>query len=256
MKKPNDVMITGRKGSIFTPGKKAKALFLFEGAFIGVFVCWLVYNSWHFFPVGAAAAAFIYFLKIKESEDEAKRKYLIQFAEYVRALHSSMRSGYSLENAAVNAAESMKELYGENTVIYSEIRRISQGLKVSRTPEEMFAEMGVRSRLEDVVLFADLISICKRSGGDMGKLLSDTGRILDEKAETEKQIQESIAGKRMELKIMSLMPALIVIYVRLCFPGFKEVLYGTFAGVALMSVCLAVYAAAYIWGRKMVKIEV
>ena len=90
----------------------------------------------------------------------------------------------------------------------------------------------------------------------MGKLLSDTSRILDEKADTESLIQEQLAGKRMEHRVMSLMPALMILYMRLCFSGFTEVLYGTQAGVLVMTVSLAVYTAAYVWGLRMVNIRV
>ena len=256
MKRPCDKEKRSKESGIFVPGRRENAVFLAQGALAGLFICWIVYNSWQFIPVAAAAAAAVFLIRKREAADTKRRAFLIHFSEYVRALHTSVRSGYSLENAAANASASVKDLYGEASLICSETKRVSQGVKVGRSVEEMFSEMGERCGLEDVVLFAELIVICKRSGGDIGKLLSDTGRILDEKAGTEKQIQESLAGKRMELKVMSLMPALIVLYVRLCFTGFSEVLYGNSAGVVLMSVCLVIYAAAYLWGLRMVDIRV
>ena len=65
-----------------------------------------------------------------------------------------------------------------------------------------------------------------------------------------------IAARRYELNLMSLMPAGIILYLRLTFSGFVEQLYGNPAGAAVMTVCLAVYAGAYYLGRRMVRIEV
>ena len=246
----------GRKRSIFEPEPKEKLRMVLTGIAAGIFVWWLVYRSLYFLPAVPAAAAFVYFLKKRESVDEKKRAFTVQFAEYVKALHTAMRSGYSLENAAENACGAMKDLYGEDTLICKEAARVCNGLKISRTAEELFGELGARCRVPDVVLFAELITISKRSGGDMGKLLSDTSRILDEKADTESLIQEQLAGKRMEHRVMSLMPALMILYMKLCFSGFTDVLYDTEAGVVVMTVSLVIYTAAYVWGLRMVNIRV
>ena len=55
---------------------------------------------------------------------------------------------------------------------------------------------------------------------------------------------------------MSLMPAGIIVYLQMTSPGFLSVLYGNPFGIAAMSICLAIYAAAYWMGRKIVDIEV
>ncbi len=171
-------------------------------------------------------------------------------------MYTALRSGYSVENAVTSATEDMKALYGENDIIVREMRLISGGLKFRKPVEELFAELGERSCLEDVKLFAELLSIGKRMGGGMGKILQDTRNIICEKIGTEQEIDEQLASRRYEHKIMSIVPAAVILYLRLTFSGFIEQLYGNAAGIIIMTCALAVYAAAYYLGACMIKIEV
>ena len=56
--------------------------------------------------------------------------------------------------------------------------------------------------------------------------------------------------------IMSLMPAGIILYLKLTSPGFLEVLYGNPFGILAMSLCLGIYGLSYWLGRRIVDIEV
>ena len=55
---------------------------------------------------------------------------------------------------------------------------------------------------------------------------------------------------------MSVVPCMILIYVQMVSPGFLDVMYHNPAGIVIMSVCLLVYFLAWLWGRKIVSIEV
>lgn len=67
---------------------------------------------------------------------------------------------------------------------------------------------------------------------------------------------ERIASKKFEQNIMALMPAGIILYMRICSPDFLNGLYGNMLGIAIMTVCLGIYLGAYQLGRKIVTIEV
>ena len=69
-------------------------------------------------------------------------------------------------------------------------------------------------------------------------------------------IEATLAAKKSEQMIMSLMPVGIILYLQMTSPGFLSVLYGNPFGIAAMSICLVIYAAAYWLGRRIVDIEV
>ena len=56
--------------------------------------------------------------------------------------------------------------------------------------------------------------------------------------------------------MMCIIPLGMVLYMRMAFPEFLTVLYGSIVGVVLMSVCLAVYGFAWRLGTKIIQIEV
>ena len=69
-------------------------------------------------------------------------------------------------------------------------------------------------------------------------------------------IESAVASKRYEQTLMSFLPCGILLYLQLISPGFLEVLYTTALGAGVMTVCLAIYIAAVLWGRRIVDIRV
>ena len=55
---------------------------------------------------------------------------------------------------------------------------------------------------------------------------------------------------------MCVVPLGMMLYMRFSFFEFLSVLYGNTLGVLVMTVCLAVYIAAYRIGKKIIQIEV
>ena len=86
--------------------------------------------------------------------------------------------------------------------------------------------------------------------------MRDTVRDISGKIEVEKEIQTLLAARKLEFKVMCIIPAGIILYMRIAFPEFMNVLYGNVLGVVLMSICMGIYIAAYRIGQKIVDIEV
>ena len=81
-------------------------------------------------------------------------------------------------------------------------------------------------------------------------------KIISEKIDTEKEIHTMLVSKKLEFEIMCAVPFVIILYMKMTFGDFLEVLYGNTAGMIVMSICLAVYIAAYRLGRYIIRIEV
>ena len=129
-------------------------------------------------------------------------------------------------------------------------------LDMNRTAEQVLSEFAGRVDQEDVDSFVTVFITAKRTGGDSITIIRNAVRDIGEKIEVEKEIQTFLAAKKLEFKVMCVIPFGIILYMRLAFPEFMGVLYGNLLGVVLMSVCLGIYAAAYKIGRDLVDIEV
>ena len=79
---------------------------------------------------------------------------------------------------------------------------------------------------------------------------------ISEKMEVENEIDTLLSAKKLEFRIMCVIPMGIILYMKLAFPEFMQVLYGNLFGGAVMSMCLGIYLAAWRIGKAIVEIEV
>lgn len=59
----------------------------------------------------------------------------------------------------------MELMYGNDSLMLSEIQEMNRQIKMNQTFEEVLSEFAHRSGLEDIVNFSDIFSFAKRSGG-------------------------------------------------------------------------------------------
>lgn len=238
----------------FTKKELVWNLILFLGLAGGI--AYLFYRSW---------AAFLLFLPfigvfLKKRKEvyclKRQRKLEEQFLTGLQAVSTALSAGYSVETAFEDACGELQNIYEEDDMIMQEFRYIVNQLKVNRNLEELLKGLAVRSGAEDICNFAEIFSVAKRTGGNLISIIRNTAWTISQKAETRREIDTSLSAKRLEQNIMSLVPAMILLYVQLVSPGFLDVMYHNLTGIVVMTLCLLVYGAAYFWGRKIVNIEV
>ena len=200
----------------------------------------------------------LFYLKWQQNRmiRERRKKLNYQFKDALTSLSVAVQAGYSVESAIKTCVRDLERLYGKGTDIVEEFRYIESQQHISVPLEELFLDLGSRSQVEDIENFASVFYTAKRTGGDMNRVIQKVARMLGDKIDVKKEIEATLAAKKSEQMIMSLMPAGIIMYLQLTSPGFLSVLYGNPFGIAAMSICLAIYATAYWLGRKIVDIEV
>lgn len=230
--------------------------YLAEAAGICVAVNYLCYQAiWAYLFI--APFALLYLKWKKKSLILSRRERLgRQFKEAVHSLSVALNAGYSMENAIGECIKELKNLYAVDEPIVQEFLFIQSQIRVSMPVESLFIDLGNRSGLEDIQNFASVYAIAKRTGGNLSSILSRSASIITEKIETTQEITASIAAKKLEQTVMSIVPCGIIIYMNLTSPGFLDVLYGSAVGVMIMTICLLFYGMAYRMGKKLVEIEV
>lgn len=200
----------------------------------------------------------VLYLKWKKKQliKERKRRLNYQFRDALNSMSVAVQAGYSVENAVSACVRDLEQLYAPGEDIVMEFRYIETQQRVSVPVEELFLDLGKRSKVEDIENFASVLYIAKRSGGDLGNVIQKVARMLGDKIDVKKEIEATLAAKKSEQMIMSLMPAGIILYLQLASPGFLDILYGNPFGICAMTVCLTVYGTAYWMGKRIVEIEV
>lgn len=217
---------------------------------------YLFYQNWWLLLSAVPITVLFMRLKKKGLIRERKRNLNYQFKDALNALSVAVQAGYSVENAVTACSRDLERLYPGETDIVQEFHYIETQLKVSVPVEELFLSLGERSGIEDVENFAAVFYTAKRTGGDMNRIIQTSARMLGDKIDVRKEIETTLAAKKAEQMIMSLMPAGIILYLKLTSPGFLSVLYGNPFGICAMTLCLGIYVLSYWLGRRIVDIEV
>ena len=179
-----------------------------------------------------------------------------QFRDSIQVMASALKAGYSVENAIREAGKDISPVYSEETRIRKEFERMERQMDMNMSAEEVLKGFAERTGQEDIENFVNVFAAAKKSGGDSIAVIRDAVKIISGKIDTEKEIQTMIASKKMEFDIMCAVPFAIILYMKLTFGEFLNVLYGNMAGAAIMSLCIFVYMGAYVYGRKIIRIEV
>ncbi|MDE6846046.1 MAG: type II secretion system F family protein [Lachnospiraceae bacterium] len=235
---------------------KEKLFYILEGILLVAMIGYFFYQSWA--ACLCLTPVLVLFMKEKK-KDLAKRQrqeLSIQFKDLILAVAANQKAGYSIENAFREAYKDMEMLYGREGTICIEIKYIIAGLDNNIVLEKLIYNLGMRSGLPDIIQFADVFFIAKRSGGNMTDILQKSAAVIEQKTETDKEIQLMISAKKMEQKIMNMVPFLIIFYVSSTSKGFFDVLYHNMIGIIIMTVCLGFYMAAYLLSKRIVDIEV
>jgi len=188
-----------------------------------------------------------------------KRQRLImeeQFKDAILSLAASLRAGYSVENSFTEVYKELVTLYGEGSLLAVELKGIIKKLRLQVMVEDLLEELGNKSGVEDIKSFAEVFRIAKRSGGNMVDIISKTAKTICDKFEVQREIATLLAAKRMEQKLMLVMPMAVLVYISFSNPGFLDVMYEGIVGRLVMSVCLVIYIGAFIIGEYIVNIDI
>jgi len=193
----------------------------------------------------------VFFLRWKKKQmiRERKRRLNYQFRDALNSMSVAVQAGYSVENAVSACVRDLEQLYPKNEDIVAEFRYIETQQRVSVPVEELFLDLGQRCKVEDIENFASVLYTAKRSGGDLGNVIQKVARMLGDKIDVKKEIEATLAAKKSEQMIMSLMPAGIILYLQLASPGFLDILYGNPFGICAMTVCLQYMELLTGWGK-------
>lgn len=241
---------------VYELSKKEWLLYGTEGILGAAVLDYVFYRSIRLFliliPVGL-----LFPLMLKKDLKKKRLEILRgQFKDAILAVASGLNAGYSVENAFAVSLKEMEEIHGSDSMIVKEIRLILQKVRMNLTFEDALGDFAGRSGLDDVKNFADVFLAARKSGGELMKIIARTAEIIGEKIRIQEEILTATASRRMEQKIMSAIPVLIVIYIELTSPGFFAILYTTMGGRLLMTVCLGIYLVSCQMAKSFLEIEI
>ena len=222
----------------------------------------VILTAWLFFDFAGISGLLAVYIPISLYLDERAQKRRkkwelnLAFKDALVCLENSLAVGYSPESSLRESVKSLQQLYGDEHEICREFRRMARQIELGTSMEEVFFEFGRRSDVTDIKQLADIFSVVKRTGGNLSQVLRQTGSVLQEKIELKRDLHTTIAAKRMEFQIMSIVPYGILAYMKLCAPAMCNSLYHNGFGIVFMWGVLGVHFGLKALGEKIIRGEV
>lgn len=187
-----------------------------------------------------------------------KRKEVLlrQFREMLLSLGGAMEAGYSMERGLRHAAGELERLYGPKSDMVWELKRIIESMELNGTAEEALEELAERSGLEDIRNFSQVFAAAYRGSGSISHVICLAARTMSRKHRTEEEIKTLTASRKMEQRILFVMPFALLAYLDLTSPGFLDIMYVTVAGRVIMALCLAAGAGSWAVAERMMRIDI
>lgn len=227
-----------------------------EGGFLTILLSWLYYDS--FLAIPFLIPLIWFWHKERENVRREKRQELFRkmFREWILLLASSLTAGYSMENALVQSYQELCLMFPKGGIMQEELKMMLAKAGNNQRPEILFDELAEKYPYEEVQSFAEVFKAARISGGSLQTVIRGTAAQMAEIMDTRREIRTLLAARVYEQRIMSVMPAAVLLYIRLGSGEFLEGLYHNVTGVLVMSACLGIYGAAYLTGKRMVQFEI
>ena len=227
-----------------------------QGFLLTGLIAFLFYRNVAGLLAGMLIIPFWMKLKNEEKRAEARAKMSMEFKEYMMLIVAGLQTGYSLERAVAQSEEELKRLFPEGSVILPYVRVMNQKISMNIQMERAFDEFAKSIGLEEAISLSEIIGFAKRSGGDYSKHIRDTALKIEDNLSIKQEIETITTEKRLELKVMCVMPLGILAYITLTSKSFIAPLYGNLLGAAVMTACLIGYGCFIMLGRKIIDIKV
>lgn len=154
--------------------------------------------------------------KILSARSIKKREKIInaQLRDALNDIKSSLKSGLSLKSALDKVPENLARIHAtqKKKIIIKEFINIKNDLNMGVTVED--ALIGFRDRLnsEEAEDFVNSIIILKQKGGNLVEVLENTIKMISDKMKMKSEINTLITGKKVESKIITVLPVLAIVF--------------------------------------------
>lgn len=258
---------------VYYMSKKEKTLYFIIGFIIGAIVGYMFYGGLAKDDLGqattmtyilnvvicsiAGVVAGVFFTKIRVQQILNKRiaQLKVQFRDMLEALTTSLGAGKNVVDSFRAVYEDLKVQYEEDAFILKELEIVLNGMDNNIDIEEILADFGERSGLDDIKSFANVFKISYRKGGNIKNVIRSTHEILSDKMEIAEDIETVITGSKNEQNIMIVMPVVLIAMLKFTGGGFADN-FATPSGVISTTIAIGMFIAAYFIGRKVMEIKV
>lgn len=205
------------------------------------------------FPIGCAASIYSF-----SNKAEKRQKNLSDdFGDFLISFGDSLKIGMSPEKAFDNVVfDWSKDSFKKSKDLFGELKQIQSGYKTGRplgTGLELFAK---RSNVTEIRTFGEIFNIAFRKGDKPWELAYKTAGLIKERNKINSEIDVILSEKRMEKRIIDIIPFFMIYMLGSTAPEFIKPVYTTLLGRVAMSVSLGLFIFAWIISFRIMKVQI
>lgn len=195
---------------------------------------------------------------LKKNLQKRRELLNIQLRDAMQSISNSLKVGSSLQNSIERCYEELKRTMKvkKDKPIVDEFETMVYELQIGKTLEEVLISFRDRVKMEDVDSFVNTALITKEKGGNLTEVMGRVAKAISDKIEVKREIMTLTASKRSEAKILTFMPAVVVIMLSVTSPTYMEPMYTTTIGKIMTIIGVLLLAANYFIGKKIIDIDV
>ena len=186
--------------------------------------------------------------------ENRKRQLNLQFRDMLEAVTTSLNTGKNALNAFMEAKTGLANQYEEGAYILKELDIIFGEVRNGMILEDVLEDFGRRSGLDDIMDFANVFRISLMRGGNMRDTIRNTYEIINDKITVQEEIKTMMAGTKLELYMMIVIPVVMIIMIKSISEDFARN-FATLSGVITELVSIAIFVAAYFMSKKILDIK-
>lgn len=242
-----DAVVTlGREGR--APGAAERRRLLLAGAGLAVLTGWVLIGPLAGLALGAGGPWLVARL-LRARRERFRRAVDAGVPGLALAVADALAGGHSLRGALGEASRSVGGEAGH------ELRRARAELAVGATTDDALEAMRarVRSPRLDTVVAACVLQ--RRAGGDLGRLLRETARAMEEQSRLEGELSAATAQARFTGVLVVALPLGGAMLAGLASPGWLRGLWSSFLTAWLVGVALFLQVLAAVLIRRLGRVR-
>lgn len=197
--------------------------------------------------------------RIRE-ERKARRQKVVEklrddFKEVILSIAFSLQAGYAMEQTISVARKDLERLE-ESSPMQQELLWMEKRLTLGETVEQLFRDLAERSGIEEIHSYAEILAVAKKQGGNLVQISKVAAEHIGESIQVQLEMEQLLAGKKLEKNIMLAMPYFILIYLTVTNPSYLTPLYEGVVSRIFMVTCLCVIFVAGYWADKIIHIRI
>ena len=195
--------------------------------------------------------------RCKSKAEKSRQELKTQFRDMLYALSSSLMAGKPMETAFRDVRADLEVLYPDpDTDILKELDVLLRKIALNETVESALEDLAERSKIEDIESFCNVISTCRKTGGNLVEIIKNTTNILGDKLEIKSEIDILLAQRKFEKNVLNVMPVVLILVLSMAAKDYIEPVFTTMLGKMVMSVAIALIGLSWFISEKIMNIQV